>query len=289
MTDSDGQFTASLQNSTLYAVTTGLKAISFDPLLDTGAALAARSPVTIEAKRLITSPEDPCRILIDGVPNVYFSSTNVTDDLLSVPLAYTTLNQMLSTTGGATPPEDFAPGTSGFSIRESHFRSGTTLMGVWKFLGQEITIRSDIQFCSDRGVPGQCAEIDPTILRTPLEYTRTTILKLTNLSLAAARTGRWKGSNGRFSVPFLARGATALASMERIVQNLSGKNFQCAVVPMACSVQRVPKKDLEKAFAKIFAGRVPKGLAHISKRSTQEKSAFARILKKIPDTYVRCE
>ena len=77
--------------------------------------------------------------------------------------------------------------------------------------------------------------------------------------------------------------------MERIVQNLSGKNFQCAVVPMACSVQRVPKKDLEKAFAKIFAGRVPKGLAHSSKRSTQEKSAFARILKKIPDTYVRCE
>jgi hypothetical protein len=289
ITDSDGQFTASLENSTLYTLATGLEAISFDPILETGGALAARSPVTIEAKRLITPAEDPCRILIDGVPNVYFSSNNATDHVLSVPLAYTTLNQMLSATGGATPAEDYAPGTSGFSIPESHFTSGATLMGVWKFLGQEITISPDIKICTDRGVPGQCEALDPTMLRSPFEYTRATILRLSNLSLAAARAGKWKGANGKYSVPFLSRGAKALAYMEEVFRNSSGQNFQCEVVPMSCSVQRIPKKELAKAFAQIFKGRVPRGLEAISKRANAENVAFGRLMRKLPNTYVKCE
>jgi hypothetical protein len=183
ITDSEGEFVASLDNATLYTISTGLAAVSFDPILETGAALTARSPVTIEAQRLVTPAEDPCRILINGVPHVYFSSNNVTDQTLTVPLAYTSLNQMLSVTGQATPAENFAPGTSGFSLPESYFTSGTTLMGVWKFLGLDVTITPDLQVCADRGVPGQCEAIDPTVLRSPFEYTRSTILKLTNLSL----------------------------------------------------------------------------------------------------------
>jgi hypothetical protein len=220
---------------------------------------------------------------------VYFSSNNVTDNTITVPLSYTALNQMLSVTGQATPAENFAPGTSGFSIPESHFTSGAALMGIWKFLGRDITVTPDLTVCADTGVPGQCEAIDPTVLQSPFEYTRSTILKLTNLSLAAARSGRWRGTSGRYSVPFMSRGAKALAYMEQTFRNRSGPNFSCEVVPMSCRVQRVPKKALIKSFAQIFKGRVPRGLEHISRRSKQEIAAFDRMIKKLPDSYVKCD
>ncbi|MEY4667341.1 MAG: hypothetical protein RL518_40 [Pseudomonadota bacterium] len=289
MTDAEGQFVAPLVTSTLYTISTGLAAISFSPILETGSALAARSPVTIEAQRLIASAEDPCRILIDGAPYVYFSSNNTTDQTLTVPLSYTALNQIYSVTGQAVPPESFAPGTTGFSLSESYFTSGTTLMGVWKFLGQDVTVKPDLRICADRSVPGQCEVIDPVLLRRPLEHTRTTILKLVRLSLAAARAGLWKGSNGRFAVPFMTRGARSLAYIDQVLPDTRGASFACGVVPMSCSARQVPKKELERSFAKIFVGRVPRGLEHISRRSKKEKADFQRMLKTLPDTYVKCE
>jgi hypothetical protein len=289
ITDAAGEFQADLENATLYTISTGLAAINFSPVLESGSSLAARSPVTIEAERLILSAEDPCRILLDGSPHVYFSSTNVTGQTLTVPLSYTDLNQIQSVTGLAVPPESFAPGASGFSVPESHFTSGTTLMGVWRFLGQDIQIRPDLQVCSDRGVPGQCEVIDPTLLRYPFDYTRRVIIKLTNQSLAAARSGRWKGANGRFSVPFLARGANALAVMERAFKDSKTQNFVCEVTPMSCTLHRVPKSALAKAFAKVFQGSIPRGLEHISRGAKRETTAFQRELRKLPDTYVSCE
>jgi hypothetical protein len=206
-----------------------------------------------------------------------------------VPLSYTLLNQILSVTGQASPAENYPPGTSGFSIPESEFTSGATLLGVWKFLGQEFTVTPDIKVCADRGVPGQCEVLDPTVLRSPFEYTRATILKLTNLSLAAARAGKWKGTNGSYSVPFMSRGAKALAYMEKVFRNSSGQNFQCEVVPMSCSVQRIPKKELTKAFSRIFEGKVPRGLEQVSGRSKKEIAAFTRLMKKLPNSYVKCD
>jgi hypothetical protein len=288
ITDVNGEFVAPLEISTLYTISTGLQAIAFTPLLEIGGELAARSPVTIEAQRLVTSTEDPCRILIDGVPHVYFSSTNTTDQTLSVPLSYTSINQIYSVTGQAVPPESFVAGTSGFSVPESSFTSGTTLMGVWKFLGQDITVKPDLQICSDRGVPGECEQIDPALLRSPFEFTRKTILRLTDLAVAAARAGKWKGTNGRFSVPFMSRGARTLAYMEQAFRNSSDQTFVCEVVPMSCAVYRVPKKQLAQSFTKIFVGRVPRGLEHIARRSKKENKNFQRLLRALPDTYVKC-
>jgi hypothetical protein len=289
ITDGDGQFTAALDSSTLYTVATGLEAISFDPLFETGRALAARKPVKIEAKRLITPADAPCRILIDGVPYVHFSSINSTVSLLTIPLADAPLNQIFSATGAPTPAENYPPGPSGFSIPESHFRSGTTLVGVWRFLGRESAVTPDMLVCKDRLIPSQCNALDPKVLRGPFEHTRLTISKLTNLALAAARAGIWKGEEGRYTVPFLRRGATILSYMERALQNSTGQNFKCEVIPMSCSLQQVPKKQLMKAFAQLFAGRRPRGLAAIYKRSKREQAAFARIVKKLPPSYVRCE
>lgn len=289
MTDANGQFTASLENSTFYAISSGLEAISFTPLYETGGQYAARSPVTIEATRLITPAEDPCRLVIGGTPHIYFSSVNSTDHTLTVPLTYTELNAMHSVTGQAVPAESFAAGTSGFSVPESYFGSGTSLTGVWKFLGQNITVSSSLQVCTDRGVPGSCDLLDPAQLRSPFEYTRRVILKLTNLSLSAARSGKWKGAEGKFSVPFLTRGARALATMEKAFKDSKSQNFVCEVIPKSCTLKRIPKADLRKAFAKIFSGKVPRGLEHISGMSKRELLLFQRELRRLPENYVTCE
>jgi hypothetical protein len=209
--------------------------------------------------------------------------------MLSVPLTYTTLNQMLSVTGRATPAEDFAPGTPGFSIAESNFTSGGMIMGAWRFLGREIMFGPDMQICPDSEVPPQCELIDPVLLRSPFDYTRKTIVRLTSLSLAAARSGRWRGFKGTYSVPFMSRGARVLARMERLFRSGTSTYLACKVVPMSCSVQLVPKKKLAKLFAQIFSRRLPKGLEMISRRSKREIAGFRRLMKRLPNTYVKCD
>jgi hypothetical protein len=288
MTDANGEFVANLENDTYYSITSGLEAISFTPLYETGGQFSARSPVVIEATRLITRAEDPCRLVIGGTPHIYFASNNVTDHTLGVPLTYTQLNAIYSVTGQAVPAENFAPGTSGFSVPESYFQSGTSLIGVWKFLGQDIAVTNSLQICTDRGVPRNCDLLDPTLLRSPFDYTRRVILKLANLSLAAARSGKWKGVNGKFSVPFLARGAKTLATMDRLFKDSTGQNFTCQAVPPTCSLKQVPKRELAKAFAQLFGGKIPRGLEHVFKLSKREIALFQREMRKLPDTYVSC-
>ena len=136
-----------------------------------------------------------------------------------------------------------------------------------------------------------CADeaIDPALLRSPFEYTRQTILRLINLSVAAARTGKWRGGRGRFSIPFMSRGARALAYFDRILPGTVDQAFACEVVPMSCSVQRIPKKQMEDSFNKIFEGPLPRGLEHIARRSKTEKTNFQRLLKRIPNRWVKCE
>ena len=289
ITDQNGEFTAPLENSTLYTISTGLAAISFDPILETGGALAARSPVTIAARRLVTPDEEPCRIFIDGTSHVYFSSVNETDQTMTVPLTYTGINQIYSVTGEAVPAENFAPGTSGFSVPESYFTSGQTLSGVWRFLGRDVVVSPDLQICTDQGVPGTCEALDPTTLRNPFEYTRKVIMRLSKQAVAAARKGKWKGINGKFRVPFLSRGASALATMEKAFRDSRSQNFVCEVTPMSCTQRRVPKQALAKAFSKIFEGKVPRGLEDIARRGAFENAAFRRELRKLPNTYVTCE
>jgi hypothetical protein len=288
MTDANGEIVANLENDTFYTVSSGLEAIAFTPLYETGGQFSARSPVVIEATRLITKAEDPCKLLIGGTPHIYFSSNNTTDRTLSVPLAYTQLNAIYSVTGQAVPAEDYAPGTSGFSVPESYFQSGTSLTGVWKFLGQDIAVTNSLQICTDRGVPRNCDLLDPALLRSPFDYTRRVILKLANLSLAAAQSGKWKGVNGKFSSPFLSRGAKTLATMDRLFKDSTAQNFTCQAVPPSCSLKQVPKRELVKAFAQIFGGKIPRGLEHVFKLSKRETALFQREMRKLPDTYVSC-
>jgi hypothetical protein len=288
-TDVNGEINTALIQTENYTVSTGLEALSFPPLYDSGAGFAARSPVVIEAERLVTSVESPCRILIGGAPNIYFSSRNSTDRTLVVPLSEALMNSIYSVSGEAVPADSFAPGTSGFAIPESHFQEGAGLRGVWKFLGLEIPVPSAPDVCVDRGVPGECAPIDSAILRSPFEYTRGVIIKMARQAIAAARSGRWRGTGGGFRIPFLTRGSVALATMEKAFRDSKDQNFTCEITPQSCITKRVPKREMRAAFKKLFEGKVPQGLEHITARKDKELAAFERYLKTLPNSYTSCQ
>jgi hypothetical protein len=289
ITDKNGEVSADLRTTSLYAISSGLEAVSFVPLLETGTSFAQRSPVALAAERLISTTQQPCRLVMGGAPYLYFESTNTSDKSLEVPLRYSPLNSMYSVTGQAIPPELFAPGTSGYTVLESHFVSGTARTGRWRFLGQEIVVPTTPSVCADRGVPGACTAIDQETLRLPFTHARRIIMKLINLSLAASRTGRWKPTGGSFTNPFLSRGATALKMMEGVFSDSLGQNFRCELTPLSCTTKEVPKKALVKAFKKIFEGKVPRGLEHVIKTAEREIASFERLLRKLPDRYTSCQ
>lgn len=293
-TDRDGQISTFLNVTQFHSISSGVEAISFSTLYDSGANFAAQSPITIAATRLMSGVSDPCRVLVGGVSNIYFTCVNTTDRVLAVPLenpsADPSINLSLNSLYGdpssppPAPPVNFAPGTTGFTVPESFFASG----GGWQFLGQNITISASPPVCADQGIPNACAVIDQELLRGPFDHTKEVVISLTNDALKAARVGRWKPAGGKFSVPFLKRGGVALASMEKVFRDSKTQNFACEVTPMSCRTTKVPKKALIRAFLKIFEGKVPRGLEHIQARSKRERRRFEAHLKALPDEYTTC-
>lgn len=270
-------------------MSSGLEAIVFTPIYETGAELSARGPVPLEAERLVSAVDEPCRVLVGGASTIYFSATNASERTLTIPLTYPGLNSMYSVTGQAVPAESFAPGTSGFAVPETYFVSAdSSLLGVWRFLGQEVVVGQQPPVCTDRGIPGTCEELEASVLKVPFTHTRSVILRLTKASLAAAKSGKWKGSNGNYSVPFLTRGARVLTLMDSLMRIPTGDTFTCKVTPDTCVERKVPKRALVLAFRKIFVGPVPKGLEHVSRRLKVELQAFYKMLKKVPNSYVVC-
>ena len=237
---------------------------------------------------------DPCRVLVGGVSNIYFTCVNTTDRVLSVPLinpsADPAINLSLNSLSGdplappPAPPVDFAQGTTGFVVPESYFASG----GGWQFLGQNINIASNPPVCTDRGIPGACEVIDTRLLRGPFEYTRSVVLNLTKEALKAARAGKWKGG-ATFSNPFFHRGGEALAAMLKNIPDSRRQVFDCEITPLSCRTVKVPKRAFTRAFAKIFDGKVPKGLEHLQARAKREKKAFEAQLKALPEEYTICK
>jgi hypothetical protein len=289
-TDSNGEVVANLSLADPHSVESGLPAISFTPIYETGSMLAARSPVTINAERLVSSPDAPCRVSVGGTPSIYFSAVNTTDQALSIPLSYSLLNSIYSVSGEATPPEDFAPGSGGFAVPERYFiKPDDTLAGVWNFLGQQVVIGESPGICTDRGVPGDCQAIDATTLKIPFMHARSVIVRLARQAVIEAKRGRWKGSNGSYKIPFFARGVRALASIDAAVNIKSGSAFTCPTTPLTCTLRTVDRARARGAFRYIFKGTPPRGLEHLYRRVDREAKAFEQELRKVPAKYVVCQ
>ncbi len=289
-TDVDGKVTKPLTIGQLHTVETGLEAIAFEALRETGAQLAARSPVQLAATRLIRANKTPCRVVVSGAPNIFFGSSNSTDHALSVPLELNELNAIYSVSGGASPPEIFAPGSSGFFIPEHHFLTANGLQGVWKFLGESVVVPQTPEVCADTGVPGECRYLSDAQLLSPIDYTRRAILRMVREATRAARVGRWKPDGTKqTSMMILSRGARVMVMMRRFLAAKSGDKFVCDIAPMSCSTIRIPKDVLIKTFSTLYDLKFPRGLEYLKKRKQGEVAGLKTVLNGLPNAYVVCE
>lgn len=287
-TDSNGEITKDLSVNELHLIDTGLEAIAFTPISETGGSLGARSPVRILAERLIQAEPSVCRVLVGGTPNLYFTSVNKADHALEVPLSYTELNALYSPSGQAIPPSAFAPGTSGFAIPESYFMGALGLEGYWHFIGAFIQVPTVAPICADTGVPGECRVIPGTTFEGPFNFTLKTYFKLVKRANTAAVSGTWQAANGAIARRIQARGARTLALMRSVSPTDTSPRFTCDVSPKNCATFRINKQALIKAFKTMHTVALPRGLQSITKDYAADAKRFKRIVEALPDEYITC-
>jgi hypothetical protein len=292
VTDDNGSIAVSMDAGKYYAISSGLSAVTFDALYESGANFIARGDQVIEAGRLVSVAGPACRILVGTTPSVYFSTVNQTDMTHVVSRIYKA-NRMYSVTGSASPPDYFAPGTSGFTVAESAFSQNGGLTGVWNFLGQSVVVTSGLSMCADSGAPAQCTVVSQDRLRAPIMYTRAIVVRLTKMVITLAKKGIWKSGQGTFAAPFFGRGASAMAAMQQAVAPATqGTAYVCATQP-AASCKRVSlagyKNVAQRHFARLFARPMPKGLDSIVKMGAQEGRAFkSTTIDKLPNEVWVC-
>lgn len=200
---------------------------------------------------------------------------------------------MYSVTGGASPPDYFAPGTSGFTVPEAEFSLNGGLTGVWNFLGESVNITSDLKMCADTGTPDQCTVVTQGQLRAPIEQTRSTVVRLIKMASALAQKGVWKGQQGSFAAPFLGRGASGIAAMQQLLApTTKGTVYACPSQPApSCTLMSLGsfKASAQRNFMRLFAKPIPKGLESLVKKGPQEARAFkANVLDKLPSEVWIC-
>jgi len=292
VTDDNGSISVSMDADTYYAISSGLTAVTFDALYDSGANLISNGDMVIDATRLVSVAGPACRVMVGSVPNIYFTTVNQTDTTHTISRMYQA-NRMYSVTGGATPPDYFAPGTSGFAVPAVEFSQNGTLTGVWNFLGQSVNVSDDLKMCADSGIPTQCSVVARTELRGSIEYTRGVVIRLTKLATFLAKKGRLKSAQGSYALMLLGRGASILAAMQQaLAPAQKGTAYVCAAQPAAsCTLTslRTFKAVAQRQFGRLFAKPFPRGFEPIAKRGIPEARLFkSSSLDKLPDEVWVC-
>jgi len=292
VTDDNGQISVSMNFNHYYAISSGLSAVSFAPLYDRGANFMANGTNIIDATRLVTVAAPACRVDVGGVPHIFFSTYNSTDVAHTVSRLYKA-NRMYSATGGATPPDIFAPGTSGFTVPQSEFQQETTLNGIWDFLGQRVAVGSDIKQCADQGVPSDCQQISQTTIRVPIQHTRDTIVRLLTWTTAVVKSSKSKVGEGRVSSMMLARGASIIAAMQKAAPSTSRVTlYSCPSRPAPSCTQyslTAYKAKAQREFGRFFARPMPKGFEGLLTKRAAETARFKKeALGQVPTSAWAC-
>lgn len=277
-------------NDTDVSVSSVLPVIEFTPFYDTAGNFAARSPVVINARRLVEPLPGICSVVVGSEEHVFFPYENLTDQTMSVPLRYNLLNRVLSPSGAAEPPELFAPGMvgNGFSIPKRLFSNGTGYAGAWQFIGTTNLIPQTLSVCSDTGTGPSCDRLSDLSLQRLFDHPRGLIVRLGDASVKLAKQRKWKPS-GNARGPFYTRGVKSLAKIRALMNRLAGPNYMCPTTPPQCRVMPIPKAEFMSAFKIIYTGSVPKGLLSLKKTEKAEVKKYQAILRSLPDQVTKCD
>jgi len=289
LTDLSGEVHLNVPSDRDVSVSSVLPVIEFTPFYDTAANFAGRSPVNIDARRLVEPLPGICSVTVGSEDHVFFPYENLTDQAMSVPLMYNLLNRMLSPTGEAVPPELFAPGLvgNGFTVPKRLLYNGSSYAGAWQFIGTTNLLPESLPVCSDNGTAPTCDRVSELSLQRLFDYPRALIIKLGDASVRLAKARKWKPA-GNARGPFYTRGVKSLARIRALMQRLAGPNYMCPTVPPQCRVVQVPKAEFLSAFKIIYTGSVPKGLLTLKKTQKAEVKRYQAILKALPEQVTKC-
>lgn len=284
-----GEVKLQVPSDSQISVSSVLPVIEFTPFYDTAGNFAQRSPVIIDARRLVEPLPGICSVIVGNEEHVYFPYENYTDQTMSVPLRYNLINRILSPTGEAVPVELYAPGVTGngFSVPRRHFFNGSGYAGVWQFIGTNNTIPQQLNLCSDRGTGPQCEQFSDLKLEKLFSFPRALVIRLSEASVTLAKSKKWKPS-GDARGPFYQRGVASLSKIRSLLNPLKGPNYVCPTKPPQCWSVNVPKAELMKAFRIIYSGSIPKGLLPLKATEKAEMNRYRAILRSIPNRLTKC-
>jgi hypothetical protein len=238
-----------------------------------------------------------------------FTYTNNLSVPVQVPLSFAQLNQIFSSTGGATPPETFASGSNKVSFLMSEFSTGETFAGFWKLLGTTAIINGTPSLCPDSGDPDPtptptpdpsgCIEVDEGAFSELTTFTRAVVFSQVQRARSyAAKMPRWpeQASSQKYvSNLVFERGADVLVSIKALSKKYQ-KTYICGTpLPAGCRNIEVDKKAFRKAFGQVYNYNLSglpqqfQGLkALMSKNSKQEREGFQTKLSDLPSKVARC-
>ena len=306
-TDELGAFAVILKENNEYEITSGLPtnlggvaAISFTDVLESGASLAARSPITIEMQRNVRLDGPVCRVLRnDATELAFFPYENTTSSIpglpdgvqIEVPLIYSKLNQIFSPIDNPNPapvPETlFAIGNQGFARELSAFATSTgTYAGTWNFLGEQAIIDGPLEICADRGDSGLCTPTDKSALNEITIYTNKVIVsQITKTNrIAASKPSKQNRANSRFITK---RGLAVLAAITQQISTYYN-TYTCQVVVASCRTIKVDKNKINALFNRLYT-RTPRGLKSLTSDKAARKKRLVALLKKIPQNVASCD
>lgn len=294
-TDANGIITGSFGSGETVHISSGLDAIRFVPISESGASLAARSPVQINAERLVVAGSPCRRFIYDSGEEVLFPFVNSLDVLQSIDNA-APLN-ILTREGGepaaTQPPTVFPPGVGLFTSPLSEFASPdpgvSRITAAWKLLGMEKTFSFDpavelnpLPLCEGRSLLPCAAFSDAAaaaVLKTVSDYGR--LLKRLERSLR-----KQSGKNKKYSTrKFRAR---SKLKIKLILTALQQKSKKCSVKKTSCRQEQVTKSKMRRIFAQSFRPKPRKGKAQLAELRRQGARDFNSTLTVVPDFIVTC-
>jgi hypothetical protein len=273
-------------------IESGLSAVIFDPVVDTGLGLEMQNPVTIAATVLLSpyaSDATQCEVIVGRQRSVFFRYVNYSAMGLQVPVGG--MNTFL-TSGEAVPETLFAPGLNGFVTPLDSFFNGYDYDGTWVFLGKTVPLQFPLPVCTDSGTGADCRVITARELKKIRDFFKSVVQRYNDTAdelLAHRRVDdlTWERAR-RWRYDFRERSDRLLTSVTRRLRRILPPVFFCGEPPPQCRVKTFPHPVLHIYFDRLVGRSPPYLLAELAKKSKRDRRRFRALLSKYPQVYHRC-
>lgn len=292
VTDERGEFSRVFVSKAPARIESGLPAVVFEPVVDTGLGLEMQNPVTISATVLLApyaADATQCEVLVGRQRSVFLRYVNYSDMGLEVPVGG--MNSFL-TSGGAVPEKFFAPGLNGFITPLDTFFNGYDYDGTWMFLGKTVPLQFPLPVCTDSGAGSDCKVITARDLKKIRDLFKSIVQRYNDKADELLRHRRgdditWERAR-RWRYDLRERSDRLLNSVTRRLRRIQPPVFFCGEPPPQCRIKTFPQPVLNIYFDQLLGGRPPYPLAELRDNTKRDRRRWRILLSKYPQVYHRC-